>query len=269
MCIRQNGDLGFAMKLTATAIKTGPYPATDKANRYAIYFAPRPESGWWRFGSAWLGRDALTGATGAIHPPALPDDLRDVDLAAMVDVPRHYGFHATLKPPFRLIPGRTAADVYFQAATLAATLSPLRITPLLLAEVGSFVGLRAPESDPALMTLAAQCMVAFDNLRAPPDAAERLRRRQAGLSARQSALLDQWGYPYVFEEFQFHLTLTNRLSPEIRARIIKALQPQIDELNKEPLLMDALAIFEQRGDAPFRLKRRYGFNGAIEIYDDG
>ena len=48
----------------------------------------------------------------------------------------------------------------------------------------------------------------------PPGAAELERRRKAGLSAAQEKMLLRWGYPYVLDEFRFHLTLTGRLQPE-------------------------------------------------------
>ena len=256
------------MEMTTVANLPASPPAADAAIRYAIYFAPRPESTWWNFGSAWLGRDAATGMAGSATSLPLPMEFHDAERTAMVDVPRQYGFHATLKPPFRLAVGCTPADVYFQAAMLAPSLNPLCITPLSLAEIGPFVGLRAPEADAGLMRLAAQCVVTFDYLRALPDVGERQRRQQAGLTSRQTALLNQWGYPYVFDEFLFHLTLTNRLSPETRARVMRILLPLIDDLNCEPLVLDALVIFEQHGNAPFRMTRRYGFNGAVEIYGD-
>ena len=36
---------------------------------------------------------------------------------------------------------------------------------------------------------------------------------KSGLTDRQEALLTQWGYPYVMEEFRFHITLTGALDP--------------------------------------------------------
>ena len=43
---------------------------TDSDARYAVYFAPPPDSDWWAFGCRWLGRDALTGR--ALEQPLLP-----------------------------------------------------------------------------------------------------------------------------------------------------------------------------------------------------
>lgn len=52
---------------------------------------------------------------------------------------------------------------------------------------------------------------ALDRFRAPVSGAERARRRNAGLSPPQEALLAQEGYPKVMEEFRFHMTLTAQL----------------------------------------------------------
>ena len=60
--------------------------------RYAVYLTPPDGSGLLRAAEAWLGRSAYGRPTG---PPAAPD-------AAMASVPARYGFHATMRAPFRL-----------------------------------------------------------------------------------------------------------------------------------------------------------------------
>ena len=70
--------------------------------RYAVYFAPEGGSALWRFGCAWLGWDAETGAECAMpDPPGLPAPRE-----ALTRAPRRYGFHATLKPPVLLLSWR-------------------------------------------------------------------------------------------------------------------------------------------------------------------
>ena len=51
-------------------------------------------------------------------------------------------------------------------------------------------------------------------LRAPLTPTEVAKRRPESLSPRQRDLLEAWGYPFVMEEFRFHLTLTDRLPEE-------------------------------------------------------
>lgn len=77
----------------------------------------------------------------------------------------------------------------------------------------------------------------------------------------------QWGYPYVFEEFRFHITLTGRLPLPEQAHVLDVLAPIVHELNREPLMLNGLAVCVQpRRHAPFVLVRRYGFDGSTRCY---
>lgn len=246
--------------------------------RYAVYYAPHQDSAWWQFGSTWLGRDAVKDAPVArLVPQALAERVGDSDyLARITAAPRRYGFHATLKAPFRLKAGYTARDVYSQAGDLAQSLMAATLPPVQLCVIDGFVALSFPREGgdsgsilnaPAVNALAAQCVSAFDNLRAAPDAREITRRQAAGLTQRQANLLAEWGYPYVFQEFRFHMTLTNHLPVREQQAVVDALSPAVAALNAQPLMLDALAIYYQPvEDAPFVVTRRYGFDGTVEIF---
>ena len=73
--------------------------------------------------------------------------------------------------------------------------------------------LRETEPSAALQALADACVEQLDRFRAPPSDAELARRRRASLTPRQDAMLVRWGYPYVFDTWFFHMTLTRRLTP--------------------------------------------------------
>jgi hypothetical protein len=77
----------------------------------------------------------------------------------------------------------------------------------------------------------------------------------AGLSPRQTANLERWGYPYVFEEFRFHMTLAGRIEPDRRAAIHALLQAEFLRLHGPgPVRIDQLALMRQeQADAPFRV----------------
>ena len=64
---------------------------------------------------------------------------------------------------------------------------------------------------------------AFDRFRAPLTEAEIERRNPDALSAEEFRNLCQWGYPYVFETFRFHMTLTGRVAAGEAARVRAAL----------------------------------------------
>jgi hypothetical protein len=161
-------------------------------DRYAIYYAP-PPGALADFAAHWLGWDAATGRAVA-HPwvQGLPRDV-----AELTETPRKYGFHGTIKPPFRLAVGQDAESLHRATADLAARLTPVTLNGLALHRLGGFLAL-TPEGDAsALATLAAEVVTELDAFRAPPDAAEIVRRRPDRLTPRQRALLDRWGYPYV------------------------------------------------------------------------
>ena len=76
---------------------------------------------------------------------------------------------------------------------------------------------------------------------------------KAPLTARQIELLDGYGYPYVLEQFQFHMTLTDRLPVEQRAPMRqRAARWFADEL-AQPIVLDRLVLFhEAEPGAAFR-----------------
>jgi putative phosphonate metabolism protein len=215
--------------------------------RYAIYWAPRGGGSLARFGASWLGRDAATGT--AVPQPDLPG------IAEITAEPRRYGFHATLKPPFALA-GGPEEDLLGAVAGLAATTPTVDAPPLRLAAIGGFLALVTASA--ALDALAATCVTALDRWRAPPAPAELDRRRAGRLTARQEALMTRWGYPYVLEEFRFHMTLTRRLLAEERARLEPALAPLVAPFATAPQHLGDIAVFaEAAPGAPFTERARF------------
>ena len=224
--------------------------------RYAIYFTPPAESALCRFGDAWFSNK---------KSPDIPG-FDQQTLRRLTASARHYGFHATLKPPFALAAGATAEALARSVARFAADQAPLEAPPLHAVALTSFVALMPVEPCAALNRLADACVKTFDSYRAAPSEAELERRRTTGLSARQEELLQIWGYPYVFDEFRFHMTLAG---PSDRDRIASLLTG-LDELTRpfraEPLVVDAISLVAQsRQDQPFRLLRRFPLTGSGQI----
>ncbi len=229
-------------------------------NRYAVYFAPEPDSDLYRFGSAWLGRDARNGAT------TKATDVNGITAERIGEItaaPRRYGFHATLKPPFALAAGHTADELQRALQAFARDCTPFDMPPLRLAEIDGFLALvpRSPSTE--LTALAERAVRACDTFRAPPSAAERERRAHAALDARERELLAAWGYPYVLDRWRFHMTLTERLDSLERERVKTALEPIFAQFCREPLHVDAIALFVQPGrDEPFHYRARFAFGRA-------
>jgi len=236
--------------------------------RYAVYFAPDPGGRWWDFACRCLGRDPISDCKRS-QPPVSGYDA--ATLSELTAEPRRYGFHATLKAPFALTPGVDAEEVYRAAGAFAGKQQALSLGVLAPHYMDGYLALIPEVAPPELGALARACVEHFDFLRAPSALADVQRRRAAGLTARQEALLERWGYPYVMEEFRFHMTLTGKLSNSEAERLSAGLSLYLDELNQEPpLSLDAICIFEQAAAGfPFRLARRYAFDGAVTCYQDG
>jgi putative phosphonate metabolism protein len=212
--------------------------------RYAIYFAPDRHSPWWVFGAHWLGRNEHDNTP--LPQPRL-EVLSPAELAAITAEPRRYGFHATLKAPFRLLSDHAEADLVARLGRLAQTLTPVTLGTLRAESLGDFVAL-VPDADPAgLQTLAAACVTGLDDLRAPLDEPELARRRKAGLDPRENELLARYGYPFVLERFRLHLTLTGPIGPDMAQQVLRAVDSDVARLNDEaPLILDRLCLFVER-----------------------
>ncbi|HEX2560322.1 DUF1045 domain-containing protein [Phenylobacterium sp.] len=228
--------------------------------RYAVYYAPPAGSALWRKASAWLGRDADTGE--ALARPALPG-LEGLDLDALTADPRGYGFHATLKAPFELAADRTEAELLAFAGQFAAD-RPAFEAEIAPAALGAFLAFRPLGASPAIAALAADCVRAFDPFRAPLSEFDLARRRKAPLTPEQDAQLVQWGYPYVFGDFRFHMTLTGSIRDEaVRARVLAALQAHFAE-ETGPHRFAGIAIFKQPDrTAPFTILERFAFEAKV------
>lgn len=221
------------------------------STRYAIYFAPDRHSPWWSFGAHWLGRNEHDNT--ALPQPQL-EEINAAELAGITAEPRRYGFHATLKAPFRLSAAHSEPDLVTRLGRLAQTLSPVALGPLRIATLGNFVAL-VPETGPAgLQALAGACVSGLDDLRAPLEEAELTRRRAAGLDARETELLALYGYPYVMDRFRLHLTLTGRVDEATAQQVCRAVTAEVERLNTQaPLVLDRLCLFVERSPGePFQ-----------------
>lgn len=245
---------------------------TSDAVRYALYFTPPEGSALARFDTLWF--DAARAAC-----PSHPHDLRTrhpeaarrdrtvspVGLplnrqAAITAAPAIYGLHVTLKAPFMLATGRTPTHLLRMAQRFAQRCRPVQLPPLRLSELDGFLALRTSSECPGAAVLAASCVRSFDALRAPSSAAERARRRAHGLTRRQEALLSQWGYPYVFDEWRFHMTLTNRLDRTCRDEVANRLIPLLRTVTRERQRMDAITVLlQQHPQQHFRTLARFTF----------
>jgi putative phosphonate metabolism protein len=218
-----------------------PDERATSAPRFAIYFVPAADTELYRFGAAVLGYDCYTGQDLA-HPPGI--GFSPSEWSALTAEPRTYGFHATLKAPFRLRPQLHFLDLREQVHSLAAELEPLVIDPV-VGLVAGFVAIVERSPSRALSDLAARCVMTLDCFRDALTLEERNKRIASGLDAPQIANLDRYGYPYVLDQFRFHLTLTGALAPEQRERVHGALADAFTRLPAGPIRIDRIALCHQ------------------------
>lgn len=228
--------------------------------RYALYAAPAAEDPLHEFAASWLGWDAASGQPRAatLHP-----GLDPARLAQLTAEPRIYGFHGTLKPPFRLASGMNEASLLLALEKFTQARSGFALPALRVASLGQFLALRPSAPCILVENLAADCVTHFDAFRAPASAAELGRRRAAGLSPRQEAYLQAWGYPYVLEEFRLHFTMTGRISdPAEHEQILHYLRQATEPLTQQDFPVSDICLFVQREpDRPFRIEARFTLRG--------
>jgi hypothetical protein len=220
----------------------------------ALYYAPRTNDPLHQRASAWLGRDTASGAE-------LPQPvIAGVDIAEVTADARGYGFHATLKPPFR-VQGDVPAALQ-SAREFAARTAPFALPPLQITDLDGFLALRETVPCTALQALADGAVAALDAHRAPSTEAEIARRKPEKLSPRQREYLQDWGYPYVFAEWRFHMTLTRRLTPAEKAIILPTVTEALGDAPAFSRTVSDICVFVQAAPgAPFTILERLTLRG--------
>ncbi len=179
------------------------------------------------------------------------------ELAELTERPRKYGFHATVRSPFRLADGSTQEEVAIALEAVCGQFEPVPLQSLKLSRIGPFFALTAPGEWAELQNIADRTVEALDPFRAPLTEAELARRRAGTLSDRQEELLARWGYPYVKEQFRFHLSVTGPTKSS--AEVEPELREWLDEPMKEPLLVDSLSLMGEAEDGQFHQIARFAF----------
>ena len=221
--------------------------------RFAVYHTP-PPGALADFGAGWLGWDVAAGSRVA----------RTLEVEGAEEItatPRRYGFHATLKPPFRLAEGRSPEELEAAVAEVAGQTPAVRGAMLRMERLGPFLAL-VPASDHGPFSVLGDAMArGLDAFRMPASSAEVARRRAPGLTPAQDAHLLRWGYPYVFEEFRFHMTLSGKLDPATAERVEAALAPVLAEVVPDPFAISEVTLAGEDEDGYFHALHRYTLAG--------
>jgi putative phosphonate metabolism protein len=223
--------------------------------RYAIYYAAAPDSELDRFGAHLIGHDAFSGAA-----LPFPDGIEQIlpDWRDITQDPRKYGFHATLKAPMWLADGKTEIELLAACESFAGSPRRIPIIKPAVNAIGDFIAIVPSQRSIELEQLAADAVGRFDSFRAPLTPEDHARRRPDRLTPRQREYLDRWGYPYVMEEFRFHMTLTGRLPAERRETVLNILRQRFATLELATIAVDRIALFRQdNAKVRFRIVRQY------------
>lgn len=222
--------------------------------RYAIFYTPPPGE-WADFCAAWLGWSSAMGQT-ISHPK-----LQGLDVAALTATPRKYGIHATMKAPFYLAEDQSFESLENGVGAFCQTVAPVTLGGLELISLKGFIALTPLGAVDALQALETRVVQDLDPFRAPLSDHDLTRRRAAGLSPIQDQYLVKWGYPFVMDEFRFHVTLTGRLEGDLADRVKTALQPYMAPLLPKPFVIDHLTLMGEDETGLFHHIHRYPLTG--------
>jgi putative phosphonate metabolism protein len=224
--------------------------------RYAIYYAPTPDSALDRFGAQILGYDAY-GGDDLPFPDGVTPDWRE-----LTQDPRKYGFHATLKAPMALADGKTEVQLTAACEVFAAKARRIPIIAPIVDSISGFIAVIPSRPSEEVLQLATDATRDFDAFRAPLTPEDRARRHPDKLTPRQRDYLDRWGYPYVMEEFRFHMTLTGRLGAERREPVVGWLRDRFVATGINTIAIDRIALFRQDEEASrFRIIGHWPLRG--------
>lgn len=208
--------------------------------RYAFYFSPPPHSELAAFGKLCLGRTAFR-ARQSDAKSTFADQARWQTLTTK---PAHYGFHATLKAPFELKQNVSVKQLIDTAQAFVSKEAPITLTTLAPRLLSQFLALTLEEQPDTVASLAQRCVETFEGHRLPLSNTDIQHRLQQPLSDRQTTLLQQYGYPYVAEQFRFHMTLSGEL-PNQDNDFLEWVSETFQSIVTCPPVLDRITLFWQ------------------------
>jgi hypothetical protein len=196
-------------------------------------------------GSSLLGRDPWDG--GALKRPNLKHLLEE-ELIERTKKASLYGLHATIVAPFRLNSDEKTLLSALEELLLGEKEIPM--PPLKIETPRDAFTALVPESLPkALKDLERKLVVNLNRLR---DKEAPLKNR-GRLGDRAADYYQKWGYPYVLEEFFFHITLSDAAD----AKTLAALKDFFPDEALGAFFIDSLCLSRQEDELPFKTAARF------------
>lgn len=225
--------------------------------RMAIFYAPGSQTPLADFGAKWLGWNVERSHT-VPHPEidGLPAPISD-----LVATPQKYGFHGTLKAPFRLHGDQTIDGLKGAMKSFSDQRKPFAIGKMKVAKLGSFIAIIQENQSDEFANFASNIVMHFEDYRAPLTDEDIAKRRKAKLTPRQDELMLKWGYPFIFDQFKFHLTLTGKLSEQNAQTVCDRLTDHLKPILDTPVEAVDLCLYGEREDGRFEIIERFPFLG--------
>ncbi len=163
----------------------------------------------------------------------------------------------------RLRDGQTPESFAKAAKRFCESEAAFALPRLKLSKLHGFLALVPSQPSAELERLAGRIVAYFEPFRARLNADECARRNPERLNPRMARKLASWGYPYVFTDFKFHITLTARLTPEDTALLEPVYRALLEPILDTPLAFDHITVFRQAApDQPFQVWHRFALRGA-------
>lgn len=211
--------------------------------RHAIFFAPADDSPLGIYGATVLRRRATD--PGEWTNPQIPVNFDNTAVwRACVETPARYGFHATLQAPFELHPAYTYQTLLDELEVFCSQQQPLLLTELAPRRTRRFDALAFDTQPLEVKEFASTCVQRFNKYCAPLHPQDIVRRQKKALSPTQLSNLEQYGYPYIFDDFNFHMTLSGTMPDDDNGHL-QWLRVLFDEMVTETPLLDRLCVFYQ------------------------
>ena len=217
--------------------------------RYAIYYVPSNNL-FYKLGSSWLGWDTISG-----QPASQPETDSAVNIQKITEAPRKYGLHATIKAPFRLGNNVNALELERQLEILCGSIKPIEFK-LKLSELSGFFALTPTVKNTELRKLHSKVVRELDYFRAQPTKEEIIKRRENQLTSEQDQNLIKWGYPYIFEDFYFHITLTGKIPEDFRNKVKDEIENFFQPVLQQKINLSELALVGEAKDGNFYVIRQ-------------
>ena len=232
--------------------------------RVAIYFLPKKNSSLENFGKNLLGRDinkkkkiSLTRRQKYFISRGFTffDELKDY-----CEQPAKYGFHATLKAPFRLKRNVKTKNFYDVISHIAAQHSRFKIKGLKIVYSKKFTFITSRKPNKLLRNLENDLVKHLDTFRAELNKTEIKKRIPDSLTFKQNKYLKEWGYPFVFDQFKFHMTLMNQNNNKLSNKQKLELEKLIYKISNNVIEFNEISLLGENKNGHFEEIKRFKLN---------